>query len=403
MKIFSKIKFVALLLIILVQFVFVPPQRAYAAQSTVSLGTAAPFAILAGTPVITDSPTSSITGNVGLYPAAGSGITGLICTQVTGTIYARTGGNVCFTVDDALLLAAKNDLTAAYTDAAGRTPVTTINTELGGHTLVPGVYASGATTFGITAGAGPLVLDAQGDPNAVFIFEVAAAATGLTVGPGSVVSLANGACASNIFWRVDSAAIDTTAVFKGNILALNSISVANGANIEGRLLARNGQVTLINDTIKLPTTCATVTATSSLSSAGAPSSAYCQDISEQVVPPSIIESKRVSPTSISLSWGPYSGINVFNVEYGLTNGSWLYNTNVTGFSTTINSLPANQPIWVRIAASNYCTIGDYGQSKLVGGPGLPNTGFAPRENNMWYIPMAIIFVGVFVLRLSPRH
>ena len=63
------------------------------------------------------------------------------------------------------------------------------------------------------------------------------------------MSLINGANACNIFWRVDSADINTTAIFKGTILALNSITVANGANIEGRLLARNGKVTLINDTI----------------------------------------------------------------------------------------------------------------------------------------------------------
>jgi len=71
----------------------------------------------------------------------------------------------------------------------------------------------------------------------------------LNVGSASTVSLVNGAQACNVFWRVDSAAIDTTATFVGNILALNSITVANGATIQGRLLARNGNVTLINDTI----------------------------------------------------------------------------------------------------------------------------------------------------------
>jgi hypothetical protein len=77
--------------------------------------------------------------------------------------------------------------------------------------------------------------------------------TGLTAGPGSVVSLINGAQACNVYWRVDTAFINTTATFKGNVLALNSISVANGATIEGRLLARNGSVSLINDTITVPT------------------------------------------------------------------------------------------------------------------------------------------------------
>ncbi len=226
----------------------------HALQSTVNLGTAAPFAILAGTPSITNTGASVITGNVGLSPMAGSGITGLLCTQVTGTIYAVDAtGLPCFTVNGPLLVTAKNDLDTAYTDAANRIPVNTVNTELGGTTKFAGVYTSGATTFDITAGAGPLVIDGQGDPSAVFIFESSAASPGLTVGPGSTVSLINGAQACNVFWRVVSADINTTAVFKGTVMALNSITVANGANIEGRLLARNGLVSLINDTITVPT------------------------------------------------------------------------------------------------------------------------------------------------------
>lgn len=226
-----------------------------AAQTTVSLGTAAPFAILAGTPNITDVANSSvIAGNVGLSPASGAGI-GLLCSQVTGTIYSvnAAGPLPCRVTDAPLLVTAKNDLTTAFNDAAGRTPVATVPTELGGTTKTAGVYDSASTTFGITAGAGPLVLDGQGDPSSVFIFEMNAGGTGLTVGPGSTISLVNGAQACNVFWRVDTASINTTAVFKGNILALNSITVANGANIEGRLLARNGNVTLDNDTITVPT------------------------------------------------------------------------------------------------------------------------------------------------------
>lgn len=227
---------------------------AHAAPATVDLQTAAPFAILSGTPDITDAGNSSvITGNVGLSPASGAGI-GLLCAQVTGTIYSvdAAGPLPCRVTDGPLLVTAKNDLTTAFNDAAGRTPVTTAPTELGGTTKTAGVYDSASTTFGITAGAGPLVLDGQGDPSSVFIFEMNAGGTGLTVGPGSTVSLVNGAQACNVFWRVDTATINTTAVFKGNILALNSITVANGANIEGRLLARNGNVTLDNDTITVP-------------------------------------------------------------------------------------------------------------------------------------------------------
>jgi hypothetical protein len=240
---------------------------ANAAQSPVDLQTATPFAILAGTPGITDAGNASvINGSVGLSPATGAGI-GLLCTQVTGgTIYSvdATGPLPCRVTNGPLMVTAKNHLDAAFTDAAGRTPVTTVPTELGGTTKIAGVYDSSSTTFGITAGAGPLVIDGQGDPSSVFIFEMGFNGTGLNVGPGSTVSLINGASECNIFWKVDTAAINTTAAFKGNVLALNSISVANGATIQGRLLARNGNVSLINDTINA----ATCTGTSGGSGSG---------------------------------------------------------------------------------------------------------------------------------------
>jgi len=224
---------------------------AHAAQATVNLGGAAPFAILAGTPNITDaSGNSVIVGNIGLAPASGAGITGINCANVTGTIYSVDGtGPACRVTNGPLLVTAKNNLTAAYTDAAGRTPVTTTDSELGGETLVAGVYDSADTQFGITAGAGPLTLDGQGDPSSVFIFQSAFNGTGLTIGDGSDIVLINGAQACNVFWRVNSASIGTGATFVGTILALNSITVNNGSTVDGRLLARNGNVTLDNNTI----------------------------------------------------------------------------------------------------------------------------------------------------------
>lgn len=252
MNLFTKFNRVsaAAVWVVTLMFGLTGPMAATAAQPTVGLGTAAPFVILAGTPVITNTGPSVITGNVGLSPKAGSGITGLLCTQVTGTVYAVDAtGDPCFTVNGPLLVTAKNDLITAYLDAAGRIPVSTIATELGGTTKTAGVYISGSTNFQIT-NIGPLVLDGQNDPSSVFIFNAPRSAPGLIVGNGSTVSLINGAQACNVFWRVDSATIGTTAVFKGTVLALNSITVANGANIEGRLLARDGQVTLDNDTIK---------------------------------------------------------------------------------------------------------------------------------------------------------
>lgn len=132
----------------------------------VQLGTAAPFAVLAGT-AVTDVPTSAITGDVGLSPAAGSNYAGLTSAEVTGTIYATDatgpGGSVN---DPALLTTAKNDLTTAFVSAAGEPTTTTFTTgdnQLGGQTLTGGVYAFGhATTANISA-ASPLTLNGQGD------------------------------------------------------------------------------------------------------------------------------------------------------------------------------------------------------------------------------------------------
>ena len=130
-------------LLVLLGTAFAP---AASAATTVQLGTATPFAVLAGT-AVTDVPTSSITGDVGLSPAAGSNYAGLTQAEVTGTIYSTDATGPAGTVNDpALLTTAQNDLTTAYTSAAGQLPTTTFtagDNQLGGQTLVPGVYAFG--------------------------------------------------------------------------------------------------------------------------------------------------------------------------------------------------------------------------------------------------------------------
>lgn len=218
---------------------------ASSATATVQLGAANNFAVLSGTPNLTDSPTSAITGDVGLYPGPGSGI-GLLCTQVTGTIYARDGtGNPCFTVNAPMLLAAQNSSTAAYLDAAGRLPTANLGTadDSLGTTLVPGVYTIGhATTANLI---GHLTL--SGDSSDVWIFQ---ASSDLRTAVGSSMSLAGGAQACNVFWQVTSTAtLGGGSNFIGTILASTQITVGNGASINGRLLAQTANVTLINDTI----------------------------------------------------------------------------------------------------------------------------------------------------------
>ena len=217
---------------------------AFAATATVGLGTAAPFAVLAGTPDITNSGPTTITGDIGIHPAAA--VTGFPPGTVSGTIHAA----------DAVASQAKIDLGLAYDDAAGR-PVTSVvaGGTLGGTTLVAGVYNAGGVTLDLT---GTLTLDAQNDPSSVWIFQ---ATSDLITASASTVTFINGGSPCNVFWQVaTSATLGTGSTFVGTILASTSITIASGVSIAGRALARTGTVTLIDDSIT-NATCVTAVAT----------------------------------------------------------------------------------------------------------------------------------------------
>jgi hypothetical protein len=219
-----------LLLVLLVALVLA--STAQAGPPPVLLGTADSFAVLGGSTITNTGPTV-INGNLGLHP--GTVVTGF----PPGTVHGAKH------VTDAVAKQAKTDLITAYNDAAGRPFSATLLPEAGGQTLTAGVYRTGSVpSLGLT---GNLTLDAQGDRRAVFIFQIAST---LTTATDSRVSLINGAQACNVFWKVGSAAtLGTRTAFQGNILALTSISVSDGVTVNGRLLARNGAVTLINDTV----------------------------------------------------------------------------------------------------------------------------------------------------------
>ena len=230
---------------------------AFAGPTTVGLGTADNFAVLGGTGLsgLSNTGTSVIAGDVGSFPNAAQPGFGSCpaagCVVLTGTNHAG----------DTVTQNAKNDLVTAYDDAAGRSGGTTVSAPLGiGTTLVPGVYTAAAAM----QVNGDLTLDAGGDPSAVFIFQAGSSlitAAGTTLGiPNTRVLLANGAQACNVFWQVGSSAtIETASQFVGTILALSDITVKTGAKLEaGRVLARNGMVTLDTNTITKPA-CATPT------------------------------------------------------------------------------------------------------------------------------------------------
>lgn len=217
-----------------------------ASHATVDLGAAEDFAILAGS-AVTDANPSVITGDLGLSPASGSFID-VTCGEVDGTIYSvdAAGPLPCRVTDPGLLTTAKNDLTTAYNDAAGRTATDDPGTELGGDVLTDGTYETGSGTFEIAAGQ-TLTLDGEGNEDAVFIFNMT---TTLVTFANSNVELINGAQACNVFWRVGSSAtLGTGTNFIGTIMADQSITDNGGSTVEGRLLASVAAVNLDDTTV----------------------------------------------------------------------------------------------------------------------------------------------------------
>ena len=226
---------------------------AAAAAQTVPLGTADSFAVLAGAGITNTGPTT-VRGDLGTYPTTTE--TGTASITITGTNHAG----------DAVTQGAKTDLTTAYNTAAGEGPTTTIAADLAGQTLAPGVYNS-ASSIGLS---GALTLNGGGNPNAVFVFQ---AGSTLTTGSASTINLINGAQSCNVFWQVGSSAtLGTGSTFRGTILALTSITVTTGVTVDGRVLARNGAVTLDTDTISRPS-CAAPAATTAATTTAATTTA----------------------------------------------------------------------------------------------------------------------------------
>jgi hypothetical protein len=208
---------------------FVASAAGMLAQS--SLGTAQSFAVLGGS-TVTNTGLSVLTGDLGVSP--GGAITGFPPGIRSGATHAA----------DATALQAQNDLTTQFnTLNAAACSADLTGQDLGGKTLTSGVYCF-STSAQLT---GPLVLNAQGNANATFIFKTGST---LTTASGSSVSLINGGNPCGVAWKIGSSAtLGTTTSFTGNLIALTSITLNTGANIVGRALARNGAVTLDTNNI----------------------------------------------------------------------------------------------------------------------------------------------------------
>jgi hypothetical protein len=302
-----------------------------------SLGTAASFGVLAGS-TVTNTGSSVVAGNVGVSP--GSAVIGFPPGTVTApsTIHAA----------DAVAAQAQVDLTTAY-DAVAGTPtlVDLTGTDLGGLTLLPGVYGFSSSAQ-LT---GTLRLDAQGNPDAVFLFKIGSS---LTTATGSSVLVINGGSSCNVFWQVGSSAtLGTTTTFAGNILALTSITLDTGVSVSGRALARNGAVTLAASNVTVcappgPVICPVVTLSPATLPSGQVGSAYSQVVTASggTGPYTFAVSIGTLPPGLSLATGP----STFTIA-GTPTTVGTFPFAIT--ATDANGCPGTR-LWVMVIAAAGC-------------------------------------------------
>jgi hypothetical protein len=236
MKVLKRGQFLRLLTGLTILTVAAAPTVCLAAsvQPTVNLGTVSTYGVLAGQTITNIGPTTvggSAGGDLGVFP--GSSFTGLAQVTRSGSVHLA----------DTAASQAQTALVTAYNDAAGRTPVDIINTELGGQTLAPGVYASEDGTFRLT---GTLTLDGGAATDPVYIFLTS---TDLVTATDSNISLIN-VRPCRVFWKIGSSAtLGVNSNFVGHLFAVTSISANTGAKVRGQLLARNAQVSLLSNTV----------------------------------------------------------------------------------------------------------------------------------------------------------
>ena len=305
------------------------------ALAQISLGTAQSFAVLGGS-TVTNTGSTTVTGNLGVSP--GTAVTGF----PPGTV---TGGTIH--LNDASAAQAQSDLTTAYNAIVGTAcTVDLTGQNLGGLTLTPGVYCFSSSAQ-LT---GTLTLNALGNPNALFIFKIGST---LTTASSSSVQVINPGSNCNVFWQVGSSAtLGTSTSFVGNILALTSITLTTGANVSGRVLARNGAVTMDTNNVVVcgPTSaCPVITVNPPTLPNGVVGTLYTQTVSAV---------GGTAPYTFTVSSGALPNGLTLNASTGVISGTLTaagtFNFTIT--ATDANSCPGSRPYSIVIAGPAGCPV-----------------------------------------------
>jgi hypothetical protein len=332
--------------------------RAYAVDTTVDLGSAGTYSVLAGTAVTNTGPTY-IAGDVGVTPA----------TSIVGFPPGTIGGSVH--AGDPQAAQALTDLQTAYSDASSRTPNASFAGDLNGQTFYPGVY----DTTSALALTGTLTLDGQGNPNAVFIFQVGAA---LNTAAASDINLINGAQATNVFWQVDGAAgTGAASSFSGTIMAAGAITIGAAATLTGRALS-DGTVTLANNNIATP-----------VLSAGGLTIGVPADAGNLGTTVNTVEGEVLS--------GSLGQVQVTDDRDGPSGSGWVASVTSTAFtSTTGAAIPANDvsysagPI-VQVGTATYTADNPTGLTGVT--PAISATGILGDNSATWNPTITVTIPG----------
>jgi len=306
------------------------------------LGSAVNFEVLGASTVTNSGSTVIIGGNLGLYP--GTSITGFPPGVVTLPAVTHT--------TDSVANQAEIDATTAYNYFQALSGGITVVGDLAGQTLTPGIYNS-ATSMDLSVG-GTLILNGNGNPNAVFIFQIIST---LTINVGATVILTNGAVARNVIWLVGSSAtINASASMQGDVIALASVSLGTGAVMDGRAIALTGAVTLLDNTMTSPVQAIPIPPVPPIGTSSTPSTAILTELCFPDITGKVIRAwglVTIAPGGYTVGGIPMGLFNFLDVRTVDVNGILQVEVwgeepinNIIGTSYTYNYSPVNDALQI---------------------------------------------------------